>query len=66
GTVLKFTIIDSDGDKVLPVVFRGVAPDTFKEDADVVAEGYLTPEGVFQASTILAKCPSRYEAEEIT
>ena len=64
GTILRFNIIDVDGEKSLPVVFRGVAPDTFKVGADVVAEGYLTPEGVFQANTILAKCPSRYEAQE--
>ncbi|MDP2730620.1 MAG: cytochrome c maturation protein CcmE [Dehalococcoidales bacterium] len=64
GTVLKFNITDAGGGMSLPVVFRGVAPDTFKAGADIVAEGYLTPEGVFQSTTILAKCPSRYEAQE--
>lgn len=64
GTVLKFVIVDAEGGKSLPVVYRGIAPDTFKTGADVVAEGHLTDEGVFQANTILAKCPSRYEAGE--
>ena len=64
GTLMKFTIIDSNGVQSLPVVFKGVAPDTFKVGADVVVEGYLAPEGIFQASTILAKCPSRYEPQE--
>ena len=62
GTKLMFNIIDADGQRSLPVVFRGVVPDTFKIGAEIVAEGYLAPEGVFQATTILAKCPSKYEA----
>ena len=64
GTVLKFDIVDAEAGKSLPVIFRGVAPDTFKAGADVVAEGRLTAEGVFQADSIMAKCPSRYEPRE--
>ncbi len=59
--VLKFTIIG--GGKNLPVVYQGVVPDTFKVGNEVVAEGYLDSDGVFQANTILAKCPSRYVPE---
>ncbi len=63
GRILRFTMIDIEGEESLPVVFQGVAPDTFKEDAEVVAEGQLNSNGVFQANTILAKCPSKYEPE---
>ncbi len=63
GTILRFTMIDIEGEESLPVVFQGVAPDTFKEGAEVIAEGQLKSDGIFQANTILAKCPSRYVPE---
>jgi cytochrome c-type biogenesis protein CcmE len=43
------------------VVYRGLAPDTFTDDVDVVVEGRLMPDGTFRATTLLAKCGSRYE-----
>lgn len=49
--------------RTIPVVYQGVVPDTFQEDAEVVLEGGLTPEGVFEAETLLAKCPSKYESK---
>lgn len=58
---LKFNLID--GDLVLPVVYKGVVPDTMDKGESVVAEGKLGADGVFQASTILVKCPSKYESE---
>lgn len=48
---------------VLPVVYKGVVPDTLGQGESVVAEGRLGADGVFQASTILVKCPSKYESE---
>jgi cytochrome c-type biogenesis protein CcmE len=56
--VLKFSI--TEGGKNLPVVYQGVTPDTFRSDSDVVVEGRLDPSGVFQATDILTKCPSKY------
>jgi len=47
----------------LRACYRGAVPDTFKDGADVVLEGHLDPEGHFAATTLLAKCPSKYEAE---
>ncbi len=58
---LKFNL--QDGDLVLPVVYKGVVPDTLTEGESVVAEGRLGMDGVFQASTLLVKCPSKYEAQ---
>ena len=51
----------TDGAKTYPVVFRGIAPDTFTDGVDVVVEGRLDRDGTFQATTLLAKCASRYE-----
>ncbi len=52
----------SDGAQTYPIVYRGLAPDTFTDEADVVVEGRLQPDGTFRATTLLAKCGSRYEA----
>ncbi len=57
--VLQFNL--KDGDIVLPVIYRGVAPDTLKTGESVVAEGHLGADGTFQADNILVKCPSKYE-----
>ena len=40
---------------------RWMLPDTFTDDVDVVVEGRLMPDGTFRATTLLAKCGSRYE-----
>jgi len=59
---LEFGI--TDGKQTLPVVYRGITPDTFKEGAEVVVEGKYDQAGkTFQAHTLLAKCPTKYEAE---
>ncbi len=52
----------TDGVHTYPVVYRGLAPDTFTDSADVVVEGRLTRDGTFRATTLLAKCGSRYES----
>jgi cytochrome c-type biogenesis protein CcmE len=51
----------TDGAKVFPVVYRGIAPDTFTDGVDVVVEGRMAEDGTFHATTLLAKCASRYE-----
>ncbi|MBI4671222.1 MAG: cytochrome c maturation protein CcmE [Chloroflexi bacterium] len=61
--VLQFNLVE--GDQVLPVVYRGVAPDTMSNGESVVAEGKLDANGVFQADSILVKCPSKYEKSAV-
>ena len=51
----------TDGVASYPVVYHGLAPDTFTDEADVVVEGRLQRDGTFRATTLLAKCASRYE-----
>lgn len=66
-TNLKFVIHDRDEvDKVIPVVYTGPIPDSFRDqaDAEVVAEGDLVDGGSFVATVLTAKCPSKYEAAE--
>ena len=58
---LKFDVEDEDGQ--LSVVYQGTVPDTFQEGNDVVVEGVLGTDGIFQAKTLVVKCPSKYEPE---
>lgn len=51
----------TDGARTFPVVYRGLAPDTFTDGVDVVVEGRMGRDGTFRATTLLAKCASRYE-----
>jgi len=55
----------TDGTTSYPVIYQGLAPDTFndEQEIEVVVEGRLGTDGVFHATTLLAKCGSRYEAE---
>ncbi len=64
GLILRFTITDVDTEDNLPVIYRGVVPDTFKVGNEVVIEGYLNSDDIFQANTLLAKCPSRYVPQD--
>ncbi|MBI4317050.1 MAG: cytochrome c maturation protein CcmE [Chloroflexi bacterium] len=59
--VLNFDI--SDEKTTIPVAYKGVVPDAFKQGVEVVVEGKLTSQGVFEATTLLAKCPSKYVPE---
>ena len=60
GDELRFTI--TDGTQTLPVAYGEVVPDIFNDDVEVVAEGSIGPDGTFQATKLLTKCPSRFEA----
>jgi len=46
--------------QTLRAYYTGVVPDTFKDEAEVVLTGALTPTG-FMATEMTAKCPSKYE-----
>lgn len=53
----------TDGESNLPVVYEGVVPDTFAEEGEVVVEGGLGSDQTFRANHLMAKCPSKYDAE---
>lgn len=60
---LTFTMMDIEQPETLiPVHYQGPLPDTFAEGGDVVVEGRYTADGGFEATTLLTKCGSRYEA----
>ena len=50
----------TDGNASFPVFFRGVPPDLFTEGKGAVVEGRIGPDGIFQATTIMAKHAEEY------
>jgi cytochrome c-type biogenesis protein CcmE len=55
---LRFVV--TDGAESVPVRYSGVVPDIFGEGRQVVVEGTIMPDGSFAATTLLAKCPTKY------
>jgi cytochrome c-type biogenesis protein CcmE len=65
GDNLAVTFKVSDGSATLPVAFKGILPDLFREGQGVVAEGALDHSGVFKADTVLAKHDETYMPKEV-
>lgn len=63
GRSVSFRITDGATD--LPVVYQGLLPDLFREGQGAVAEGKLRPDGVFAASSVLAKHDENYMPREV-
>jgi cytochrome c-type biogenesis protein CcmE len=62
GLAIRFLVHDGSGQ--MPVYYKGgPVPDIFGEEVQVVVEGKVSPDGTFQASTLLAKCPSKFEEQ---
>jgi cytochrome c-type biogenesis protein CcmE len=58
--------VESNGE-VVTATYKGVVPDTFKDDAEVVLKGTLSPEGFAVAPNgVMAKCPSKYEPQGVS
>ncbi len=65
GLALRFQVHDGSGQ--MPVYYKGgPVPDIFGDQVQVVVEGKVGPDGTFQASTLLAKCPSKFETDATT
>src|SRR6185312_11548185 len=65
GDNLAVTFQVSDGSATLPVTYKGILPDLFREGQGVVAEGALDGSGVFQADTVLAKHDENYMPKDV-
>src|SRR2546421_11877476 len=66
GTNVNFELTEND--QVLNVVYAGTEPppDTFKDNAQALAEGSFGRDGVFHAKQIQAKCASKYAPQQGT
>ena len=61
--VVHFVVTDGGAD--MPVTYRGILPDLFREGQGVVAEGVLGQDGTFLAETVLAKHDENYMPREV-
>jgi cytochrome c-type biogenesis protein CcmE len=58
GTTYHFVVQDLG--KSIHVIYAGLAPDTFKDESDVVIEGLGRRDDIFEAASLMAKCASKY------
>lgn len=62
---LELTFTLTEGGRDMPVVYHGAQPSGFKGGSTVLAEGKYRSDGIFQASQLILKCPSKYESIDI-
>ena len=62
GLTVRFVVTDTA--KSMPVVYKGILPDLFKEGKGVVAEGKLGADGLFASTQVLAKHDENYMPPE--
>lgn len=62
GLTVRFAVTDSA--RTVPVVYRGLLPDLFREGKGVVARGKLQEDGTFVATEVLAKHDENYMPPE--
>ena len=43
---VEFLVFEKESDQTLPVIYQGIIPDTFKDNAEVLVEGMYRPEGL--------------------
>ena len=62
GLTVHFTVTDTANS--IPVVYKGILPDLFKEGRGCVAQGRVSSDGVFYADQIMAKHDENYMPPE--
>lgn len=62
GLTVRFVVTDTA--KRVPVTYKGILPDLFKEGKGAVTQGQLAADGTFVASEVLAKHDENYMPPE--
>jgi len=62
NNAIEFQI--TDGTQNVNVTYEGIIPDIFADDVEAVVEGVYAKNDVFEADTLLAKCPTKYESTD--
>ncbi len=57
---LRFDVVE--GEQSLPVVYHGAMPAGFTEGSEILVEGSYREGEPFQATQLVTRCPSKYEA----
>ncbi len=62
GLTVRFVVTDTA--KSIPVIYKGILPDLFKEGKGCVAQGHMGSDGIFYADQVLAKHDENYMPPE--
>jgi cytochrome c-type biogenesis protein CcmE len=64
---LRFSLKDENNpQEIIDAVYNGAKPDAFEPEIEALLEGtYDRAKNLFQAETLLVKCPSKYESETV-
>jgi len=64
---LRFSLKDENNpQEIIDAVYNGAKPDAFEPEIEALLEGtYDRSKNLFQAETLLVKCPSKYESETV-
>jgi len=61
GKTIEFEITENGAN--FKVVYRGGVPNSFQDNAEVIADGEISEDGTyFEAKSLIVKCPSKYTA----
>ncbi len=63
---LDVRFVVTDFNKSVPITYRGILPDLFREGQGIVALGKLNDQGVVVADEVLAKHDEKYMPPEVT
>ena len=63
GVTVSFRVTDLSAS--VPVTYKGILPDLFREGQGIIAEGKLDADGVFVAQEVLAKHDETYMPREV-
>lgn len=61
--IFSFYIKDDNGN-IMKVIYHGMIPNNFESSTSIVVTGKYS-DGVFHATDILTKCPSKYQEQSI-
>ena len=61
---IELRFIITEGGNNMIVVYSGARPSGLNAGSSILVEGKYSSDEVFRASTIILKCPSKYEPQE--
>jgi cytochrome c-type biogenesis protein CcmE len=60
----SMSFLITDGESEIEVHYRGAPPQNLEQGSEVVVVGSLSAEGIIESSSLLVKCPSKYEGDD--
>jgi cytochrome c-type biogenesis protein CcmE len=65
GQTIFFRVRDRDGTASIPVEYKGVVPDPFRDNREIIIEGQMKDGTlVGKRDTLVTKCPSKFKNKQ--